>query len=182
MFSAFKRLSHRHRDFVTVDRHAAPLILDRERVVPEWIDYNGHMNLAYYVLVFDHATDQFLDYIGLDSDFRAHHEGSTFTGELHLNYEKEAREGDLVYVSTQLLGYDEKRIHYFHQMYDSRDDSLIATNELLSLYMDMRIRRVGLMPGKIIEMLAAIQDAHKCLPVPAQVGSRIGTGASKKRP
>ena len=152
----------------------APLLLHRESVLPEWIDYNGHMNLAYYVLIFDHATDAFLDFIGLTEKFRKANQSSTFAAELHVTYEHEVKLGDTVVVKTQLLDFDEKRIHYFHHMYHEADGKSVATNELISLYMDMKARRVTAMPGDIQEMLGKIVSAHTDLPLPSQVGRRIG--------
>lgn len=157
----------------------APLALHTETILPDWIDYNGHMNVAYYVLVFDHATDVFLDYIGLTDEFRNVNESSTFAAELHVSYQKEVREDDEVVVTTQLLGFDEKRIHYFHQMYNKKDMQLSATIELISLYMDMRKRKVGVMPPPIRDNLASILASHESLPLPQQVGSRIGLKKKK---
>ena len=153
--------------------HAAPLNLHREVILPEWIDYNGHMNLSYYVLVFDHATDAFLDYLGMTETFRAEHNCSTFSAEIHVNYIQEVVEGDEVYVTTQLLDYDEKRIHYFHRMYHSGKDYLSATNELMSLYMDMNQRKVARMPVQIQTTLHEIRQIHSMMPVPDQVGSTL---------
>ena len=152
----------------------APLELHWERIRPEWIDYNGHMNVSYYVLVFDHATDQFLDFAGMGEAFRRDRQASSFTAEMHVNYLREVKEGDEVSVSTILLGYDEKRIHYFHQMRHAEEGYLAATNELLGLYVDMNLRRVASMPPEILDRLAALRESHAALPVPEQVGSVMG--------
>jgi acyl-CoA thioester hydrolase len=151
----------------------APLRLHNETVRPEWIDYNSHMNLAYYVLVFDQATDVFLDYIGMTEDFRRLNHASTFAAEMHVTYHKEVDVGDELDVSTQLLAYDAKRIHYFHRMHDKKDNCLVATNELMSLYMNMQKRRVASMPANIQQKLAEIQLAHSELSVPDQAGRVI---------
>ena len=155
---------------MTID---APLKLHSETILPGWIDYNGHMNVAYYVLVFDHATDAFLDYIGLTDSHRTQHQSSTFAAELHVNYLREVREGDEVEVTTQLLGYDEKRFHYFHQMYHKGEGWLSASNEVMSLHMDMAVRRVAPMPANIIEKLTEISNAHDKLPLPENVGRKM---------
>ena len=152
----------------------APLLLHNETVRSEWIDYNGHMNLAYYVLIFDHATDAFLDYIGMTEQFRNTQQSSTFAAELHVTYEQEIGVGDEVNVTTQLLGFDEKRIHYFHYMYNKLDGKPVATNELMSLYMDMKQRCVGIMPTPLQEKLGDIQKAHSVLARPEQAGRVIG--------
>lgn len=152
----------------------APLTLHHETVRPEWIDYNGHMNLAYYVLVFDHATDAFLDFIGMDSDYRARTHCSMFTLETHVNYEREVEEGDEIRVSTQLLDYDPKRLHYFHSMYHADEGYLTATTELIVMHIDMAQRRSSVMPDEMLGRVARVMDAHRVLPAPSQVGRVIG--------
>jgi acyl-CoA thioester hydrolase len=152
----------------------APLQLHSEVVQADWIDYNGHMNLAYYLLIFDHATDAFLDYIGINAKFREANHSSTFAAELHITYEKEVNLNDDVIIKTQLLDFDEKRVHYFHYMYHRPEGSLLATNELMLLYMDMNERKVSAMPKGFQEKLSSIQTAHNHLPVPSQMGRVIG--------
>ena len=149
----------------------APLNLHKDLIVPEWIDYNGHMNVAYYVLVFDRATDEFFDFMGMTADYRAASNASAFTAEMHVNYIQEVKEGDEVYVTTQLLDYDAKRFHYFHSMYHAEQDYLAATSELLCLFVDMNQRRVTQMPSPILDRLAEIKQSHASLPLPEQVGS-----------
>ena len=149
----------------------APLKLYKGLIVPEWIDYNGHMNVAYYVLVFDRATDDFFDFMGLTAEYRAAGNVSAFTAEMHVNYIREVKEGDEVFVTTQLLGYDEKRFHYFHRMYHAEQRYLAATSELLCLYVDMNLRRVTHMPPLIMDGLTEIKQSHAELPLPEQVGS-----------
>ena len=148
-----------------------PFLSDRQLILPEWIDYNGHMNVAYYVLVFDRATDDFFDFMGLTADYRAAGNVSAFTAEMHVNYIREVKQGDEVFVTTQLLGYDAKRFHYFHRMYHAEQRYLAATSELLCLYVDMSERRVTQMPDPIMDRLAEIGQSHAELPLPEQVGS-----------
>ena len=149
----------------------APLKLHKDLIVPEWIDYNGHMNVSYYVLVFDRATDEFFDFMGMTAEYRAASNVSAFTAEMHVNYIREVKEGDEVYATTQLLGYDAKRFHYFHQMYQAEQGYLAATSELLCLFVDMSQRRVTQMPPPILDRLAEIKHSHAALPLPEQVGS-----------
>lgn len=156
-----------------------PLVLHTEVIQSDWIDYNGHMNLAYYVLVFDHATDEFLDLIDMTEGFRTANNVSTFSAEIHVNYVQEVKQGDRVRVTTQLIDFDEKRIHYYHRMYHADEGYLAATNELLSLYMDMNARRVSIMPDFILNKLEQIRTEQKSLPRPENLGSVIGI---KKKP
>jgi acyl-CoA thioester hydrolase len=151
----------------------APFDQYRAVVLPEWIDYNGHMNVAYYLLAFDHATDAFLDWLGLDAAHRDASGGTTFAGDIHLTYQREVREGDPLRITTQLLGYDEKRLRFFCRMYHAEEDFLAATMESLSLYVDLKRRRVTVMPADIQETLAGVFAAHKTLPLPPEAGRVI---------
>jgi len=152
---------------------AAPLALYRETVHPEWIDYNGHMNVAYYVLAFDHATDAFFDFLGLDEAYRTGNNCSTFAVESHVTYVRELHAGDPMRFATRLVGYDEKRLHYFHYMYHGEDGFLAATAEWLSLHVDMGTRRVTPMPRALLDRLAAVHAEHARLPLPPELGHVI---------
>lgn len=153
---------------------AAPLDRHRETVKPEWIDYNGHMNVAYYVLIFDHGTDAFLDYIGLDDAYRAETGGSVFVVEAHVTYESEAHEGELLRVTTQILDADGKRMHIFHRMHRVNDGVIVATNELMILHVDLSTRRSAALPDAILARLRPLAEAHSALAQPPQAGSVIG--------
>ena len=154
-----------------------PFDVYRAVVRAEWIDYNGHMNMGYYLVVFDLATDEWLDYVGLDAAHRKAHRVTTFSLEAHVTYQREVREGDALRFTTRLLAHDAKRIHYVHEMYNATAGYLAATNELMSLHVSEETRRGAPMAPAILERLACIQAAHDALPVPAHVGRRIGIGA-----
>ncbi|MGF1612059.1 MAG: thioesterase family protein [Kiloniellales bacterium] len=155
--------------------HDAPLELYRGTVLPDWIDYNGHMNVAYYLMAFDQATDAFLDYLGLDDAHREASGGSTFAAETHITYLREVNGGAPLCFTTQLLGYDAKRLHYFNRMYHAEEGFLAATSEWLSLYIDLRIRRVAAMPGPIMARLESLMQAHRRLAPPPEAGRVIRT-------
>ena len=99
---------------MTID---APLDRYRDVVRPEWIDANHHMNMGYYLVVFDLATDEFMRWIGLGAEHRRTHQVTTFCLEAHVTYHRELREGDPLRFTTQLLSYDAKRLHYIHCMF-----------------------------------------------------------------
>ena len=153
---------------------AAPLDIYRDVVRPEWIDHNGHMNMGYYLVVFDFATDEFFRWVGLDAQHRECHAITTFCLEAHVTYHREVRSGDPLRFTTLLLGHDAKRIHYIHAMYHAREGYLASTNELMSLHVDLATRRGAPMAPEIAARLAAIQAAHDALPRPPQAGRRIG--------
>jgi len=127
-----------------VRRIMSSYVTEIEDVVrPEWIDSNGHMNLAYYVVAFDIATDRFYDAIDIGNDYRARTPYSCFTAETHTIYERELHLGEKFYARSWLLGADAKRVHYFHEMFHAASGQRCCAQELLALHIDMRIRRVA---------------------------------------
>ncbi len=153
---------------------AIPARLWEETVSPDWVDYNGHMNVAYYVLIFDHATDAFLEEIGMNEDLRAKTGSSVFVAEAHVTYDSEVMEGERVYVTSQVLDCDEKRLHLFHSMYNAKDDSLCATNELMILQVNLNTRKVGPFIDHVQSRIRGIYKAHETLAVPDKKGRVIG--------
>ena len=156
----------------------APFDSYRDVVRNEWIDRNGHLNMGYYVVVFDFATDAWLDYIGLDTEHRRSQKIATFSLESHVTYAREVGKGDELRFTTRLLGFDAKRIHYFHEMYHAQEGYLAATNELMSLHVSQETRRSAPMAATLLERLAEIGRAHDALPMPPQVGRLMGLKAS----
>ena len=150
-----------------------PLELHTEIILPEWIDYNGHMNVAYYTLVFDHAVDEFFSYVGLDQDYRGGTTNSTFAVEHHITYNQEVVEGDVVRCTSRLVGFDKKRIHHYHEMYHVADGYLVATGEFLSLHIDLSIRRVTTLPDPILDNLGDVMAAHEKIAPSANIGRVI---------
>jgi acyl-CoA thioester hydrolase len=152
----------------------SPLLLYNGVVQPEWIDYNNHMNIAYYVLAFDHATDALIDYVGMGQDYREQTQCSTFVVESHINFQRELIAGDSIHVTTQLLGFDSKRIHYFHRMYHTHKGFLAATTELIAIHVDLKLRHSDAMPLPVLDRFNAIMTHHVQLPRPPQSGRVIG--------
>jgi acyl-CoA thioester hydrolase len=156
-----------------------PFVAEGITVKPEWIDYNGHMNVAYYVIAFDAALDGCFTALGLGMS--SLDEGrSVFTAEKHLTYQRELREGDGLRITSQLLGFDAKRVHIFQTMYHADEGYLAATDEWMFLYIDMTDRRTTPMPDHILQRLARVSAAHEMLPRPPQVGR--GIGLANRRP
>jgi acyl-CoA thioester hydrolase len=132
-------------------------VTELEAVVrPEWIDSNGHLNLAYYVVVFDLATDALYDALDIGNAYRETTGYSCFTAETHTLYEREVHLGDTLLVRTWLLGVDAKRVHYFHEMFHAASGQRSAVQELMALHIDMSIRRVAPFPA---ERYAALRQA-----------------------
>lgn len=152
----------------------APLALYRDTVPPEWIDYNGHMNVAYYMLAFDRGTDRLLDHLGLGEAYRRASGHSIFVLEAHVTYERELKGGDPLTVTTQLIDADRRRLHLFHRLYHDGAGYLAATNELMALHVDLAGPRAADMPADAQAAIARLVAAHRGLPPPTQLGRRIG--------
>lgn len=152
----------------------APLDLHRDTVRPEWIDFNGHMNVAYYVLAFDGATDKFFDYLGLDETYRNATNRTTFALEHHVVYLREVKLGDPLRFTTQLLDYDAKRLHYFHRMFHAEEGYLAATSEIISAHVDLVARRTFALGPPDDSRIVALGAAHAALKRPEQAGRVIG--------
>jgi acyl-CoA thioester hydrolase len=142
-------------------------------VRPEWIDYNGHMNVGYYHVVFDLAAEDFFGFLGLDAGFRKRHGATTFALESHLNFLREVKQGDALRFEARLLDHDAKRIHFYQEMLHASEGYLAASCESLSAYVSEAERRTAPMPPALLERLSMIKAAHAALPRPWQVGHVI---------
>ena len=160
----------------------APFDRFRGEVLPEWIDYNGHMNLAYYTVLFDQATDLLFDELGLGLDYRRDRKLGTFVAETHNLYERELLVEARVRVATQIIASDAKRMHIGHEMFalnGSHAGERAATQELMFLHVDLAARRVCPFPPDMYERVSAAAAAHGGLPYPAWSGRRIAMAASR---
>jgi acyl-CoA thioester hydrolase len=142
-------------------------------VRPEWIDYNGHMNVGYYHVAFDLAAEDFFQFLGYTPGFRRQHDATTFALESHLNFLREVKEGDRLRFEARLLEHDAKRIHFYQEMYHATEGYLAASCESLSAHVDQKARRTAPIPAVILERLAAVKAAHAALPRPWQIGHVI---------
>jgi carnitine 3-dehydrogenase len=155
------------------DDLSGPLRLHSARVLPEWVDYNGHAHESRYLQMFGDASDAFLRYIGIDSEYVAA-SGSYYTVETHLSHLREALAGEQLHVTTQVLGGDDKRLHLFHELYRSGDDVLLATAEQMFLHVDTTEGRARPAPPEILDRIAKLAAAHTALPTPELAGRAIG--------
>jgi acyl-CoA thioester hydrolase len=151
----------------------APFVSSVMRVEPGWIDYNGHLNMAYYNVLFDRAVDEAYELIGTGEEYVATRRHSYYTAEVHLRYLRELYAGDPVRVTFQLLDYDAKRLHYFEQMFHAAEGFTAATSENMALHVDMEKRRTAPVSAEIAARLAAMKQAHSRLPTPEAAGRRV---------
>jgi len=152
----------------------APFVSSVMRVEPQWIDYNGHLNMAYYNVLFDRAVDETYALIGVGADYVATRRQSIFTAEVHVRYLRELHAGDPVRVTFQLLAYDARRLHYFEQLYHAEEGFVSATSENLSLHVDLTSKKTASFPREVTDRLAEMKASHAFLPVPEAAGRRIG--------
>ncbi len=159
--------------------NASPLLLYSTPVRAEWIDYNRHMMDGYYGVPFSHASDAFLDHIGLDHTYRTQSGCSTYTAEGHLLFLREMKEGAGIQISTQLLGYDAKRMHLFNTMVNAEQGYIAATCEWMMIHVDVALGKGAPMPEPVLAKLAEIYEAHRQLPTLPQAGRSIGLSHKK---
>lgn len=149
-----------------------PLRLHESRVEPGWVDYNDHLTESRYLQVFGDATEALLRVIGVDPDY---HRGghNYYTVETHLRHLREVEGGTPLHVTTQILGADDKRIHLFHSLYRSDNDTLLATAEQMQLHVDTEASRASPAAPEVVERVRRIAAAHQRLEVPAGSGRAV---------
>ena len=153
---------------------AAPLRLLDSEVRAEWIDYNGHMTDSRYLQVFGDAADALWRRAGIDEAYRASGR-ALYTVESHIGYVAEVRQADSIYVTTQVIGLDPKRLNVFHRLHRG-DGALAATAEQMFVHVDTRAKKSAPMAAEVYAKLEAVAKAHAGLPRPAEAGRAIGMG------
>jgi acyl-CoA thioester hydrolase len=151
----------------------SPFVSSVMRVEREWIDYNGHLNMAYYNVLFDRAVDEAFELIGCGADYVKNRRHSCFTAEVHVRYLRELAARDPVRVTFQLLEFDSKRMHYFEQLFHATEGWVSATSENMSLHVDMQAKKTAAFPPEVATCLARMKAAHAKLPLPEAAGRRI---------
>src|SRR6476620_6349667 len=139
-------------------RPAAPCLSSIMQIEPQWIDYNGHLNMAYYNVMFDRAIDELWLKLGIGPGYMRERKGSTFTAECHVRYLREIHLGDPVQVSILLVGADEKRLHTFEELRHASEGWLSATSENMTIHVDMTARKTAPFPSDIRARIEALAD------------------------
>jgi len=160
-------------------RRSQPLVLHREPVREAWLDYNGHMNVAYYLLAFDHASDAFAEHIGIGQAYTRTSGRSIFILECHVAYLREVVGGDPLRFTTHLLGFDDKRIHFAHAMHHDVRSYHVATGELMLAHVDLAQRKATAMPAPTLAALARIASDQQGLERPVGLSRVMGLGAGR---
>src|SRR3954464_6186144 len=139
---------------------AAPFLSSIMQIEPQWIDYNGHLNMAYYNVMMDRAIDEMWLQLGIGPSYMKERHGSTFTAECHVRYLREIHLGDPVQISVFLLGADEKRLHTFEELRHATEGWLSATSENMTIHIDMNARKAAPFPPDIRARIRAVVDSH----------------------
>lgn len=138
------------------------IIITEAKVIPEWIDSNQHMNVAYYFIAFEKGFDRYKDLIGMDITYIKEQQRSTVSLEAHICYSAEATLGDMLRIETRIAGFDKKRAHVYQEMY--RNSVLLATQETLSISFDIQKRKTCDFEPQFLDhysFLCAAQKPHK---------------------
>ena len=143
------------------------------RIIPDWVDYNGHLRDAFYLLIFSYATDALMDRLGMDSSNREASGNSLFTLELHLNYLHEVKLDTEVEVRTQIIAHDSKRLHLYHSLHKVGDAQELAGNEQMLLHVDLSGPRSAPFNPDTLSRLQSIVAEQNDLPAPAYIGRVI---------
>jgi len=160
---------------VEMDGDGGPLRLPVRRIPPDWVDYNGHVHESRYLELFADATDSLLGTVGVDSGYLMDG-GSFFTVETHLSHLRQLVAGDRVYVTTQVLDSDDKRLHVFHVLLREGDADPVATAEQMLLHVDTASGRAAVSREPVREHVAELTERHAALPRPERAGRSIGVG------
>jgi acyl-CoA thioester hydrolase len=153
--------------------YPAPFPSSTMIVEPQWIDYNGHLNMAYYNVLFDRGADEAFAALGMGPDYRAARNLSTMTAEAHVRYLREIHADAPVVVRNLFLAADAKRIHCFQELVHATEGFVSATCETMTLHVDMAARKVAPFPDDIAGNIRRMIAAHAQLPRPQAVGRRV---------
>jgi acyl-CoA thioester hydrolase len=151
----------------------APYLAAVMQIEPQWIDYNGHLNMAYYNVMFDRAIDELWLKLGIGPGYRNERNGSTFTAECHVRYLREIHLGDPVQVSVLLVDADEKRLHTFEELRHATEGWLSATSENMTIHIDMTARKTAAFPPDISARIHTLAKAHSTIERPEGIGRKV---------
>jgi acyl-CoA thioester hydrolase len=157
----------------------SPFVASPLQVKDEWIDYNGHFNMAYYNVLLDTAAEEMFAQLGLGPGYVKRSNCSYFTLEAHLTYLRELKAGDTVLVANQILDCDQKRVHYVQQMTHKSEGWLSCVSEVMVSHVDLDAKKTSPFPEEIYKRIAAVAGQHQYLPKPQQVGHKIGIPRKK---
>ncbi len=159
--------------------NAKPYIGKLLNVESQWTDYNGHLNMAYYAVLFDRAADEMFSSLGLGPSYVKETNNSFFTLETHTSYANELKAGEQVRIEQQIIGSDAKRVHYVQQMFRGDSSYLACVLEVMVSHVDLTTHRTSPFPDDVRTRIEALAALHKALRLPPQVGRKIALPQTK---
>ncbi|MEC5404413.1 thioesterase family protein [Paraburkholderia sp. MPAMCS5] len=153
----------------------------RDTVRAEWVDYNGHLRDAFYMLIFSFAADELIDLIGLPDAVRKERSRSIYTLEAHINYLHEIKEGARVRVDMRVLAHDAKRLHLYLEMFAGESGQPVAAGEQMLLHVDTNGPCAAPFDADVAARVRDLADAHAALPAAAYAGRMIGLPKAVQR-
>jgi acyl-CoA thioester hydrolase len=152
---------------------SGPFVCSVMQIEKDWIDYNGHLNMAYYNVIMDRSIDELFAAMGMGPSYLRERSGSTMTAECHVRYLREVHLGDPLQVTAYVIGADDKRVHTFEELRHAKEGWVSATSENMTLHIDMNVRKVAPFPPDIAERIGAVAAAHANLPRPDGLGRNV---------
>ena len=153
---------------------SSPYKTRNQKVLPEWIDYNGHMNVAYYTLAFDKALDFFFeDVLGIGPSFVEKNKEGPFALKASYNYFSELLEEEIFFVDISILDFDSKRVHVFGEMRKDKSLELSAVFETVLMNMDLSARTVKQYPDRVLELFSIFKSSLVVDNIPIEIGKKI---------
>lgn len=141
-------------------------------VPTEWLDYNKHMTEGYYGVAFGFASDALLFHIGLE-EYLAQTGCTFYTAQTMITFRQELKEGDSIHVTTQIIGADRKRLHVYHELFNSAAGYVAASAESMMLHYDQNVGKVTEMTDALYSTVNEIATGHASLPTPDVIGSSV---------
>jgi len=151
------------------DPMPAPFVSRTRRVSARWIDGNGHVNVRWYLHIFDEAMEETLDALGLGFGLIETHGLSLMALDIGIGYKRELLRGDRVHVTTQQVAFDHKRVHWMQAMYEQENGSLVSTAEWMTAFVNMNSRRSAAIPDDLSRLLTGLQTRHADLALPGAI-------------
>lgn len=160
-------------------KFGAPIIAPEMRIEPHWIDYNDHLNMAYYNVLFDRSAETAVELLGLGEAYRRTTDRTLMNAETHVTYLRELKPDAVVHATFQLLDADVRRMHVYQELHH-REGWLAATSESIYLHVDLKGPKVVAFPAEIVEAVQAMLREHQALPRSKYVGRMMGLRRGSK--
>lgn len=161
-------------EIVVTEYNAGPVVSAPMEIEPDWIDFNDHLNMAYYMVLFDRWLGVAFEQLGMGPDYAQLGPFSTFAGDAHIAYLREVRSNDQVICTFQILDHSDRAIHSFQEMRHAEEGWLAAVTETVTLHVDRTVPKVHAFPDDVAAKVAAMACTHAKLARPEHAGRTVG--------